>query len=1077
MLSRILSEKTLPDITPEAFFPLISETYLEDEAVTLQRLLDSLQISPDQAEKIEKATHDVIQTIRNKPDIESSLDALLREYNLSTQEGLILMCLAEAYLRIPDKESADAFIQDKIAGIDWKSHKGNSDKSLVNFATWGLILTGNIMDTNEESSIFKKMTHKLSEPVIRKAVYQAMKIMGKQFVLGETIQEALKNGQKLRQKGYTYTFDMLGEAALTEQDAERYFEDYRAALINVGKESTLANSPKPSLSIKLSALHSRYNAANEALVMTELFERVKALALLGAELDVEISIDAEEADRLEISLQLFEKLLNIEEIRQWGGLGLVVQGYAKHAMPALIWATLLAKSHNTTIPIRLVKGAYWDTEIKDSQVRGLNNFPVFTRKENTDISYLACAQYMLSPMAQGALKPQFATHNAQTVASILSFAEEMENDQFEFQRLHGMGEALYDEIITNTNKSIRIYAPVGKHQDLLPYLVRRLLENGANSSFVHQLVDPKVPIDSLTQSPMALLAEQDSYKNPAIIYSDHLYQNHKNSRGLNTNISATWKPFAAQYQHFLQKTWHASPIINGKTIHHHTGQNADANSVQTLEIAETFDLISPTDLTTIVGTVTTATPDDIEIAISSLQNAWFDWNKQGFTKRALIFEKMADLLEENRTELIALCSLEAGKTIQDGIDEVREAADFCRYYASEAKKYDAEIIFPSASGERNSFFYSGKGVIACISPWNFPLAIFLGQITAALVSGNTVLAKPAETTPLIAFRAVELLFEAGLPADVIALLPGSGKLLGDIFTKDPRVAGVCFTGSTQTAKHINLNLAQREGAIPMLIAETGGQNVMFVEATALPEQVVRDTLQSAFVSAGQRCSALRVLYLQEEIADRIIELLQGALENYVVGLPFNLETDVSTVIDVRSKEALNSHIQALKSTNRVLAEAPLNSTLTGNYIAPIVCEIDSISDLKKEHFGPILHVIRYNRRDLHKLIQEVNESGYGLTMGIHTRNDTIIDEIIANARIGNFYVNRNQVGAVVGVQPFGGLGLSGTGPKAGGPNYLPRFMNEHVISLNTAAIGGDAALFKNAYQKHEPHDNSLETKL
>ena len=1049
MLSNILQNQQLPTESPQDFFPIIGQTYLEDEVVCVKRLQDSLNLNAELSDKIRKETYSLVSDIRNKPDIESSLDALLREYNLSTQEGLVLMCLAEAYLRIPDKASADAFIKDKIAGINWESHRGNSDKSLVNFATWGLILTGNIVDVNESSGIFKKMTNKLTEPFIRGAVYQAMKVMGKQFVLGETIEEALKNGHKLRDSGYTYTFDMLGEAAMTQADADRYFADYKQALIAVGKESSMPKSPKPSLSIKLSALHPRYNVANKDLIMTELFERVKELAILGASIDAEISIDAEEADRLELSLELFEKLMNVEEIRAWGGLGLVIQGYAKHALPSLIWTTLLAKQLKTTIPVRLVKGAYWDTEIKDSQVRGLNNFPVFSRKENTDISYLACAKYMLSPLAQGFIKPQFATHNAQTVTSILNFSNQIGNDQFEFQRLHGMGEALYNEVIEKSGKSIRIYAPVGKHHDLLPYLVRRLLENGANSSFVHQLVDPEVSIDTLVEDPITLLSEYDSIKNPAVTYSDDLYQNRKNSRGLNTNISSTWLPFEKEYSEALTKTWTAAPLINGTPL---------------INPSEKQTVVSPTDQKTVVGTVTVATEAQAAEAITGLQAAWFEWNQLGFTKRAEIIETMADLLEENRVELMALCSLEAGKTIQDGIDEIREAADFCRYYAMEAKKYDREIVFKGATGERNSFFYSGKGVIACVSPWNFPLAIFLGQITAALVSGNTVLAKPAETTPLIAYRAVELLFEAGLPKNVIALLPGDGKKLGDVFTKDNRVVGVCFTGSTQTAKSINLNLAQRDGAIPMLIAETGGQNVMFVDSTALPEQVVRDTLQSAFVSAGQRCSALRVLYLQNEIADRIITLLKGALADYVVGLPFSRQTDVSTVIDQRAKDGLLAHINDLKSQGKLITEVAVDPNLTGFFVPPTVFEINAISDLKKENFGPILHIIRYDRKNLLDIITEVNNSGFGLTMGIHTRNDTIIDQIIEHARVGNFYVNRNQVGAVVGVQPFGGLGLSGTGPKAGGPNYLLRFMNEHSVSVNTAAIGGDAALFINAYQ-------------
>ncbi len=1058
MLDPILTTQQLPNVSSSTFFPTIGQTYLEDEAVVLQRLQSSLVLSADETQKIYDRTFKTIEKIRNQPDIESSLDALLREYNLSTQEGLVLMCLAEAYLRIPDKASADAFIKDKIAGINWEKHRGKSDKSLVNFATWGLILTGNIIDTDESSGILKKMTNKFSEPFIRKAVYQAMKVMGKQFVLGETIESALKNGRKLRESGYTYTFDMLGEAALTETDAARYFEDYRAALLAVGGEKTLPNSPKPSLSIKLSALHSRYNVANQDLVMTELYERVKSLALLGVEKEVQISIDAEEADRLELSLQLFARLLEVDEIRNWGGLGLVIQGYAKHALPTLIWITLLAKEMNATIPVRLVKGAYWDTEIKDSQVRGLNNFPVFTRKENTDISYLACAQYLLSPLAQGAIKPQFATHNAQTVSAILTLSEHFQNKDFEFQRLHGMGEALYNEIIAQSGQVVRIYAPVGQHHDLLPYLVRRLLENGANSSFVNQLVDPEVPIELLATNPITQVAQYESIKNPAVIYSDNLYGQRKNSRGLNSNISSTWEPFAKNYDHWLEKSWSAAPIINGVTLKNETGKSDTTNH------STTISQLSPTDLKRVVGEVRFANETEVKNAIEQLDEAWFGWNQQGFDKRATILEKMADLLEENRAELIALCSLEAGKTIQDGIDEVREAADFCRYYAMEARKYADEIIFKSATGERNSFLYSGKGVIACISPWNFPLAIFLGQISAALVTGNTVLAKPAETTSLIAYRAIELLFEAGLPKNVIALIPGEGKVLGDLITQDPRVVGVCFTGSTATAKRINLNLAEREGAIPMLIAETGGQNVMFVDSTALPEQVVKDTLQSAFVSAGQRCSALRILYLQEEIADRIIELLKGALADYVVGLPFDRKTDVSCVIDRAAQKRLMNHIETLKSAGKLITQAPLNPELTGYFVPPTVFEIEAISDLTQEHFGPILHIIRYNRANLPQIITEVNRSGYGLTMGIHTRNDTLVEEIMTYARVGNFYVNRNQVGAVVGVQPFGGLGLSGTGPKAGGPNYLHRFMNEHSISVNTAAIGGDAALMSQSSQ-------------
>ena len=1041
-LKHVMYENGLNQLSAAEFFSEIGQVYLKEESDCIGSLKAIIEPTSSVAEAIHQKAYQLVETIRNQPDIESSLDALLREYNLTSKEGLVLMCLAEAFLRIPDKKSADALIRDKIVGVDWDDHKGKSNKSLVNFATWGLMLTNNIVDVNEASGVFKKLVNSMSEPMIRQAVHFAMQVMGKQFVLGENMPEALKNGMKQREKGYTFTFDMLGEAAMTQRDAERYFEDYMNAVRAVGTEKAMPNSPKPSLSIKLSALHQRYNVSQKHLVMTELFERVKALALLGKELDVEISIDAEEADRLELSLELFEKLVRVAEIGEWGGLGLVVQGYAKHAMPSLIWVTLLGKELGIEIPVRLVKGAYWDTEIKDSQIRGLNNFPVFTRKENTDVSYLACASFMLS-QAKGVIRPQFATHNAQTVMTIIELSQQHKNDQFEFQRLHGMGEALYNEVIRQYGKSVRIYAPVGLHNDLLPYLVRRLLENGANSSFVHQLVDPTVPIDGLIQHPALVVNKNNPVENPLIAKSDKLYGDRLNSRGLNMNFTSTWKPFEIAYDNELKREWRAAPIINGETLQ---------------EFHDDYDAFAPFDLTHKIGQVRTATDQQAKQALDELAKAWPAWNATAVEKRAEVLEKMADLLEHHRVELIALCTMEAGKTIQDGVDEIREAADFCRYYALEARRYGEVKELKGPVGERNIYYHEGKGIFVCISPWNFPLAIYLGQIAAALVSGNTVIAKPAEATPMIAYRIVELLFEAGLTKDVIALLPGSGKRLGDILTTDNRVAGVCFTGSTQTAKAINMNLASRDGAIATLIAETGGQNVMFADSTALPEQVVRDALQSAFVSAGQRCSALRVLYLQEEIADRIVELLKGALADYVIGLPYNRTTDVTCVIDQRAKDGLMAHIESLTEKNKLVAQAPLDAELQGYFVAPTVFEIDSIQTLTKEHFGPILHIVRYQRDNLLKCIEEVNQTGFGLTMGVHTRNDHVIDLVEKHARIGNYYVNRNQVGAVVGLQPFGGRGLSGTGPKAGGPLYLSRFMNERSTSINTAAIGGDAAL-------------------
>lgn len=1026
----------------QSYFEKISAAYLEDEAVVLEGLIEFLDLSESDIATVEKEAQDLINTIRKAPDVEDSLDALLRQYSLNTKEGIVLMSLAEALLRVPDKETADALIRDKIAGVDWRSHKGKSNKSLVNLATLGLMLTGEIISEEEEKGIFKRMTQRLSEPVIRAAVNQAMQIMGKQFVLGRTIEEAIKNGRKTREKGYTYTFDMLGEAALTEKDAGIYYKSYEDAVKAAGKENPQPNSPKPSLSIKLSALHPRYEVAQRDRVMTELFESVKKLALLGKSLNVDISIDAEEADRLELSLHLFKKLLEVPEIRSWGGLGLVVQGYSKWALPVLIWTTLVGRELNVKIPLRLVKGAYWDTEIKAFQVRGLNQYPVYTRKENTDLSYLACAKYLLSDLTKGVIEPQFATHNAHTVASIIQLAGDRE---FEFQRLHGMGEALYDEVIKRTQKTVRIYAPVGEHRDLLPYLVRRLLENGANSSFVHQLVDPEIPVAQLTRHPLHIIRENETIANPAIpMACDILGDNRRNSEGLNVNIEGEWKPFEKELEGFLSHTWKATPMING----------------QPGEGKETHKVHSPFARHNEVGEVTFSSENDVKKAIDTLEKSWFKWNKRDVEERAQILEKMADLLEQNRAELIALCALEAGKTIQDGIDEVKEAVDFCRYYAIEARKHSQEIVFDGPTGERNSFYYEGKGIIACISPWNFPLAIYLGQITAALVAGNAVIAKPAETTSLIGYRALELLFEAGLPKDVIAYLPGSGREIGDILTQDHRIQGVAFTGSTATAQAINMNFARRGGALPTIIAETGGQNVMFVDSTALPEQVAKDALQSAFVSAGQRCSALRVLYLQEEIADRVIELLKGAINDLVVGKPYDLKTDVGPVIDENAKNALLEHINQLKSEGKLVAEGSISPELdaVGYFVPPTIFEIDSISELTKENFGPIMHIVRYKAGELKERIMDVNNTGFGLTMGVHSRNEETVQFIEYYSRVGNFYVNRNQVGAVVGVQPFGGLGLSGTGPKAGGPNYLLRFMIERSVSNNIAAIGGNTAL-------------------
>lgn len=1036
----------LSTLTTNDFFNEISDAYCIDEEKYIKTLISQLNLDPQKEQRLKEKATELINNVRAQNNVEDALDALLREYNLNTHEGLMLMCLAEALLRVPDHQTADALIKDRLKGVDWENHKGKSDNKLVNFATWGLILTGKITSLDDEKetkkrpNIFKRLTQKMSEPLIRTAVNKAMKIIGQQFVLGRTMDEALKNGLKERNNGYSYSFDMLGEAALTKADAEKYFNDYMNALEAVHHEPKAKKGLPSTLSIKLSALHPRYEVAKEERVMTELFATVKNLLLKAKSLGVDVSIDAEEADRLELSLKLFEKLMRDPDLANWGGLGLVVQAYSKRCFSVLIWLTLLGRELNTRIPVRLVKGAYWDTEIKLSQANGAKDYPVYTRKESTDISYLACAKYMLSEKTKGIIYPQFATHNAQTVISILDMAGDRE---FEFQRLHGMGEALYNLVIVQYGLNVRIYAPVGAHKDLLPYLVRRLLENGANSSFVHQLVDPSVPVDALTMHPIKTLLKHSTIRNANIPLPRNIYENgRKNSFGINLNIVSEWQPFKKELDVYLSKTHQATPIIEGV-------------SIQTDDIKKVY---SPFDNQRVVGDVALANEAHVANAIDSLEKAWPTWNNMLPAERAVIFERFATLLETHQTELIALCSLEAGKTLQDGIDEVRESVDFCRYYAQQAKQHQIVQELSGITGEKNTFYYEGRGIFACISPWNFPLAIYMGQISAALLAGNVVLAKPAEQTALIAHRAVELLFEAGLPKDAIAFIPGSGSKLGGAICQDPRIAGVCFTGSTQTARTINQNLAHRDGPIAVLIAETGGQNAMIADSTALPEQVVNDAIHSAFVSAGQRCSALRVLYVQNEVADRVITLLKGALDELVIGIPYEYVNDLSAVIDETAKNNLLQHINDLKSQGKLLAEATLPTESAGYFVAPTIFEIDSISALKKENFGPILHVVRFDIKQLRDVIDTINATGYGLTMGVHSRNETTIEIIEKHAKVGNLYVNRNQVGAVVGVQPFGGHGLSGTGPKAGGPNYLIRFMNERSTSVNTAAIGGNTTL-------------------
>ncbi|EOB3571188.1 bifunctional proline dehydrogenase/L-glutamate gamma-semialdehyde dehydrogenase PutA [Vibrio vulnificus] len=1015
----------------DKLWALISPLYMVDESQWLEQLLPLATPSAEEKQAIASRTTQLIEAIRADKKSIQLIDALLLEYSLDTHEGILLMCLAEALMRIPDAATADALIKDKMSVADWKSHLKNSESVFVNASTWGLMLTGKVIgladeETQSANQALNRLVNKLSEPVIRKAMYQAMKIMGHQFVRGRTIEEAQKNGRPMRDKGFTYSFDMLGEAALTTADANKYFKDYLMAIEAVGRE-TYGNdtSPAPSVSIKLSALHPRYEVANEHRVMSELFDTLAQLLKRAVELDVAITIDAEEADRLELSLTLFEKLYRSETVKGWGKFGLVVQAYSKRALPVLVWLNALAKEQGDLIPLRLVKGAYWDSEVKWSQQRGYDDYPVYTRKEATDVAYLACARFLLSDEVRGNIFPQFASHNAQTVSSIATMAT---HSDYEFQRLHGMGDSLYNHVMEQYRQPVRIYAPVGSHKDLLPYLVRRLLENGANSSFVHRLVDARCPVAELTKHPVEALTSFETLNNAKIPLPAAIFPERKNSYGVNVDIESEAKPFEAQVESFLSKQWLAGPIINGASLAESMIKDGQAESVT-----------APYDRRIQVGQIAFANLDHVSQAIDIAQAAFADWNRTPLVEKARCLDNLADLMEANLAELVALCHQEAGKTLHDSIDEVREAVDFCRYYAKQAQNLQP-FELEGFDGVKRIASREGLGVFVCISPWNFPLAIFLGQVTAALVAGNTVVAKPAEQTSLIAVRAVELMLQAGFPAGVVQLIPGRGADIGSALTSHPAIAGVAFTGSTATAQRINVTLAQREAKPVPFIAETGGQNAMIVDSTALPEQVVRDVIRSAFASAGQRCSALRVLFVQQDIADRVIGLIQGAMNELSVGVPHLHKTDVGPVIDARAKEKLLQHIEQMNQTQKPIAQLTLaDDCQHGDFVAPTAFEISGIDVLKEEQFGPILHIVRFKASELTRVVEQINRTGFGLTMGIHSRNETTYRWIEKHARVGNCYINRDQVGAVVGVQPFGGQGLSGTGPKAGGPHYLYRF--------------------------------------
>jgi RHH-type transcriptional regulator, proline utilization regulon repressor / proline dehydrogenase / delta 1-pyrroline-5-carboxylate dehydrogenase len=1029
----------------------IRELTHADEPAVVEALLKASALDNDRNASVREAGVALVNRCRQMKHKAGTLDAFLQEFGLSNNEGIALMCLAESLLRVPDEDTADRLIAEKILSGDWASHKGKSGSRFVNASVWGLMLTGRVVSLDEDiiadtASWMKRLVSSLGEPVIRRAVLQAMRIMGGQYVLGRSIDEAMRKGTAGNRPGTRFSFDMLGEGARTEADARRYFDDYAGAIRAISAGGNGSNVvAADGISVKLSALHPRYEFRQKPRVMNELLSRVKALALIAKRGGIGFSIDAEEADRLDISLDIFEALARDPEISGWNGLGFVLQAYQKRSTRVAEWLIELARDCDRRFMVRLVKGAYWDGEIKHAQEQGLPDYPVFTRKCHTDLCYQVCAEILLS--AQDAIFPQFATHNAHTVALVQELTAK--GQDFEFQRLHGMGHLLYDEVLdSRPGTAVRVYAPVGNHRDLLPYLVRRLLENGANSSFVNRFLDARVAPEELLQDPVQEIRCRDLARHSGIPVPRDLYREEAhpwtNAAGIDLADADELAPVLQAVVASATETHSAAPIVGGK-----------------LQPGSAKAILNPADRNDVVGQVVEAHSSHVEDALNRASAAQAAWNASGMEARAQCLERMADLMEHHSHSLIALIVREAGRTIDDALSEVREAVDFCRYYAQQGRaRFGGPITLPGPTGEVNELTLHGRGVFLCISPWNFPLAIFIGQVAAALAAGNTVIAKPAEQVPLIATRVVSLLLQAGVPGNVIQLLPGDGAELGRILLADTRIAGVAFTGSTRTAHLINRQLAERNGPIVPLIAETGGINVMLVDGTALPEQVVDDVIASAFQSAGQRCSALRVLYLQEDIADKVIDMLEGAMRELSIGNPAAFSTDIGPVIDLEARQILERHEQRMRSEGKLLAACELNGKhADGYFVAPQVYEINRLSQLEQEVFGPILHVIRYKVADISQVLADINASGYGLTLGVHSRIDGFAREVFSATRVGNTYINRNMVGAVVGVNPFGGQGLSGTGPKAGGPHYLLRFATERTRTDNVIAKGGNTQLF------------------
>ncbi|MGL3213474.1 bifunctional proline dehydrogenase/L-glutamate gamma-semialdehyde dehydrogenase PutA [Bradyrhizobium sp. BR 1433] len=997
----------MPDPSPPP--PPFSAPYAPDDAVIAARLRQDATLGAEAEARIDRTATRLIEAIRANDDPLGGVEDMLREFALSTKEGLALMVLAEALLRVPDARTADQFIEDKLGQGDFVNHETRSSAFLVNASAWALGMSARVIQPGETpQGTIGRLTKRLGAPAVRAATRQAMRLMGSHFVLGETIEAALSRAQAHTARGSRYSFDMLGEGARTADDAHRYFESYARAIDAIGKAAGDQPLPdRPGISVKLSALHPRFEAVSHARVMTELVPQLIDLARRAKAFDLNFTVDAEEADRLELSLDVIAAAFADPSLAGWGGFGLAIQAYQKRAADVIDYVDALTRALDRRMMVRLVKGAYWDTEIKRAQERGLDGYPVFTRKAMTDLNYVACARKLLALRPR--LFPQFATHNALTVATILELADDPLS--FEFQRLHGMGEALYAQLGEDRPEiAHRTYAPVGSHRDLLAYLVRRLLENGANSSFVALAADNRVSIVDLLRRPAEIVGADDKASHAAIPLPAELYwPQRENSHGIEFGerkaLGALTSAIAAERK--------ASP------------------------------------------SVTPSTTEQANAAVAAARRGFKAWNATPAIKRAAILDKAAELLEQHRAHFLALLQSEGGKTLDDALSEVREAIDFCRYYAALGQKLFGEgETMPGPTGESNVLELHGRGAFVAISPWNFPLAIFLGQVTAALMAGNAVIAKPAEQTPRIAAEAVAMLHQAGVPPSALHLIQGDGAV-GAALVAHPTIAGVVFTGSTEVARSINRTLAAKDGPIVPLIAETGGINAMIVDATALPEQVADDVVTSAFRSAGQRCSALRLLFVQDDVADRMIEMIAGAARELKIGDPSEPSTHIGPVIDADAKQRLDAHIAQMKQEARVhlAGEAP-----SGNFVAPHIFELSAAGQLKEEVFGPILHVVRYRADKLGEVLSAIEATGFGLTLGIHSRIDDTIEHVIDRLQVGNIYVNRNMIGAVVGVQPFGGSGLSGTGPKAGGPHYLARFATEQTITINTAAAGGNAAL-------------------